>query len=70
MLESTLGITLRSQLGLDVSICNILVSGVRVSDLIDKVTKIAAHQLPGTNVLRELEEWAFRARKAAQHRGT
>lgn len=68
MLELNLGMTLRGQLGLDVPTSNILVSGMRLGQLIDKVIELARYQFHGTSVLQDLEDWAQRVRKAVQGR--
>ena len=68
MLEQDLGVTLRSQLGLDPPLANILVSGMSLNMMIDKVIAIARFQLAGTSVLRDLEQWAIRARAASKNR--
>jgi hypothetical protein len=67
-LEQNLAITLRSQLGLDAPINNILVSGMPLQILLKKVITIARYQLEGTQVLLDLEQWNPRVRAAAENR--
>ena len=68
MLEQSLGTTLRGQLGLDAPLSNILVSGMNLDMLTDKVMKLARFQLPDTSVLEDLEGWAPRVRAATKKR--
>jgi hypothetical protein len=68
MLEQTLGSTLRGQLGLETPLSNILVSGMNINTLTDKVMRLARYQLPNTTVLEDLERWVQRVRGAARKR--
>lgn len=67
-LEQNLAITLRSQLGLDAPLNNILVSGMPLQILLKKVITLARYQLEGTKVLLDLEKWSPRVRAAAENR--
>lgn len=67
-LENILGITLRNQLKIDPRIGNILVQGLTLNVLIDKISKIAKCQLAGTTVLEELTDWVSEAQGTVKRR--